>query len=107
MMPIVKAGWVLAAALFLPTAMAQTDSTFLNALVYEHEIQAVPDLIKRELLQVEPVVPLSSLSPDGRFLAYSEKEGLQLNIKLLNTQSMLESSLFNTARLQGLFLELG
>ncbi len=68
-----------------------------------HELAAVPQLIARDLLVPAPSVHIPVLSPDGKFVVYGERDGLQYNLKILNTRTREAELLFNTARLRNLF----
>jgi len=74
----------------------------LAETIAEYSLAPVPELINRERFVADPVIAFSSLSPTGKHLVFSQKNGLQLDLYLMSTTTMQVRSLFNTDRLQSL-----
>ena len=93
---------VLVATLMLHTGVNSIKAQTLADAVNIHQLSENPALISREKFTPDAVIRFPVLSPNGKFLAYAEKEGKQLNLNILFTESSQTRTLFNTNRLLGL-----
>lgn len=84
-----------------PTVTA-ADDPLLAAAIIESEAASEPPRLSRERFNREPVISFSTLSPNGNWLAFAEREDSQLNLHILHTDSLKIEALFNTNRLRSL-----
>lgn len=91
---------ILMLATFAAPVQAQRDSMLMTA-IQQHEAALQPPLLDRDAFLQQARLEIALLSPDGTYVAFIVRDGLEAHLQLLDTQTLQTETLLKSVRLRG------